>query len=35
MGLPQHEFDRLVQPVLINYARFVHLLPASENHHHS
>ena len=34
VGLPKSEFDEVVRPVILNYARFVHLLPASENHHH-
>ena len=28
------EFDQLVLPVINNFAEFVHLLPASEAHHH-
>jgi len=35
VGLPYAEFNRLVRPVILNYVQFVHLLPASENHHHS
>lgn len=34
VGLPKSQFDELVRPVILNYSRFVHLLPASENHHH-
>lgn len=34
VGLPKSEFDEIVRPAVLNYARFVHLLPASENHHH-
>lgn len=34
LGLPPAEYDRLITPLLINCAKFVHLLPASENHHH-
>lgn len=34
VGLPKSEFDEIVRPAILNYARFVHLLPASENHHH-
>lgn len=30
----QKEFEELVMPVVTNYAGFVHLLPASEKHHH-
>ncbi|QCF28129.1 MobH family relaxase [Hydrocarboniclastica marina] len=34
LGLPDDDFDRLLMPVIRNFASFVHLLPASENHHH-
>ncbi|MBY5940567.1 TraI domain-containing protein [Halomonas sp. DP5N14-9] len=34
LGLSNEEFERLMLPVLQNYAEFVHLLPASEAHHH-
>ncbi|PXX95819.1 MobH family relaxase [Halomonas sp. LBP4] len=34
LGLSNDEFERLMRPVLHNYAEFVHLLPASEAHHH-
>jgi conjugal transfer pilus assembly protein TraI len=34
LGLSNEEFERLMRPVLQNYAEFVHLLPASEAHHH-
>ncbi|MFY0992660.1 MobH family relaxase [Halomonas sp. C05BenzN] len=34
LGLSNEEFERLMRPVLHNYAEFVHLLPASEAHHH-
>jgi len=30
----QSEFDQLVLPVIERYAAYVHLLPASETHHH-
>lgn len=33
-GFNYEDFDMLLRPVLLNYAAFVHLLPASENHHH-
>ncbi|QRD62740.1 TraI domain-containing protein (plasmid) [Xanthomonas citri pv. citri] len=33
-GFSYEDFDRLLRPVLNRYAAFVHLLPASENHHH-
>lgn len=32
--LDRHDFARLVMPALRNYASYVHLLPASEAHHH-
>lgn len=34
LGLNIAEFEALLLPVLRNYAAFVHLLPASEAHHH-
>lgn len=34
-GLSKEEFDEIVVPVLINFARYVQVLPASEKHHHS
>ncbi|APC19450.1 hypothetical protein BLL42_27330 (plasmid) [Pseudomonas frederiksbergensis] len=34
LGLRPEEFDELVMPVLRAYADYVHLLPASELHHH-
>ena len=34
LGLGDAEFEAQVQPVLERYAAFVHLLPASEAHHH-
>ncbi len=34
LGLKLEEFDQWVLPVLRRYAAFVHLLPASEHHHH-
>ena len=34
LGLPAREHNQLIMPVLRNYASFVHLLPASESHHH-
>lgn len=34
LGYNEEEFERLVLPVISRYAAFVHLLPASENHHH-
>lgn len=35
IGMERSEFNRLIRPVILNYVKFVHLLPASENHHHS
>lgn len=34
LGFKQKDFDLLVRPVIERYASFVHLLPASEAHHH-
>ncbi len=34
LGLPPEDYNRLIKPLLLNCAKFVHLLPASENHHH-
>lgn len=34
LALERAEFERLVIPVIERYAAFVHLLPASERHHH-
>lgn len=34
LGISLDDFNRLLLPVLENYAAFVHLLPASEAHHH-
>lgn len=34
LGYPQATYESLVAPVLQRYAEFVHLLPASEAHHH-
>lgn len=34
MGMPSRDFDLYVRPILMNYAAFVHLLPASKAHHH-
>ncbi|MBT3722692.1 MAG: hypothetical protein HOG41_04830, partial [Gammaproteobacteria bacterium] len=33
--IPKEEFNRIVLPVIHKFASFVHLLPASENHHHN
>jgi conjugal transfer pilus assembly protein TraI len=34
LALERADFERLVLPVIERYAAFVHLLPASERHHH-
>lgn len=34
LGFNKEEFEKLVMPVIYNYAALVHLLPASESHHH-
>ncbi|MGP9797047.1 MobH family relaxase [Halomonas sp. 86] len=34
LGFSGEDADQLLYPVLRNYASFVHLLPASEGHHH-
>lgn len=34
LGFKKEDFQRLVIPVIERYASFVHLLPASEAHHH-
>lgn len=34
LGLTPAYYEELVAPAIANYAGFVHLLPASENHHH-
>src|SRR5690606_33083501 len=34
LGLSDEEFERFLMPVIRNFANFVHLLPASEAHHH-
>ncbi|CAM5562416.1 MobH family relaxase [Eoetvoesiella caeni] len=34
LGFPPEEFTERVWPILLRYAGFVHLLPASEAHHH-
>ncbi|UMM06588.1 TraI domain-containing protein (plasmid) [Vibrio campbellii] len=31
---PELNFDTLFRQVVVNYIKYVHLLPASENHHH-
>ena len=35
VGITEEEFQKVVKPVIVEYANFVHLLPASQNHHHS
>ena len=34
LGLTDDYFDQMMMPVIRNLADFLHLLPASENHHH-
>ena len=34
-GLSPHEFEHYLEPIIIAYAELVHLLPASEHHHHN
>lgn len=34
IGLPPSQFNRLILPALVSYANLVHLVPASQNHHH-
>ena len=34
-GLSPEEYSSYLEPILISYAELVHLLPASENHHHN
>lgn len=34
LGLSEQEFRTVIDPVLVRYAEFVHLLPASQDHHH-
>ncbi|MCY1540357.1 integrating conjugative element relaxase, PFGI-1 class [compost metagenome] len=35
IGLPEVEFQSYVLPILNNFAKVAHLLPASQNHHHA
>ncbi|MDL2008202.1 MobH family relaxase [Vibrio parahaemolyticus] len=35
LGFNQRDFQRLIQPCIDHLAAYVHLLPASEHHHHS
>lgn len=34
LGLTPNEWDTLIMPLIVRCAAFVHLLPASESHHH-
>ena len=34
LDIRDSEFNQLILPMLVNFANFVHLFPASENHHH-
>lgn len=35
VGMPANELKLYVEPILVNFAELAHMLPASENHHHS
>ncbi len=35
VGMPDNELKLYVEPILVNFAELAHMLPASENHHHS
>lgn len=35
VGLPANELQVYLEPILVNFAELAHMLPASENHHHS
>lgn len=35
VGMPANELKFYVEPILVNFAELAHMLPASENHHHS
>ncbi|SEJ50018.1 conjugal transfer pilus assembly protein TraI [Azotobacter beijerinckii] len=35
VGLPNDEYRRYVEPILVNFAEWAHLLPASEHYHHT
>ncbi|WP_432780588.1 MobH family relaxase (plasmid) [Pseudomonas corrugata] len=35
VGMPAGELKLYVEPILANFAELAHMLPASENHHHS
>jgi len=34
IAMPKDQFNELFRPVLVRFAAYVHLLPASESHHH-
>ena len=34
LGFPEEQWRTHASPIIERYANFVHLLPASENHHH-
>ena len=34
LGCTHEVFDEMVRPLIVRYAEYVHLLPASERHHH-
>ena len=35
VGMPGSDLKLYVEPILVNFAELAHMLPASENHHHS
>ncbi|TXG98839.1 MAG: relaxase [Nevskiaceae bacterium] len=35
VGMPASDLKLYVEPILVNFAELAHMLPASENHHHS
>ncbi|CAM3174303.1 MobH family relaxase [Pseudomonas floridensis] len=35
VGMPASDLQLYVEPILVNFAELAHMLPASENHHHS
>lgn len=35
IGMPESEFKLYLEPVIVGFSELAHMLPASENHHHS
>lgn len=35
IGWAKEDFEPLIRPMIVRYAKYVHLLPASESHHHA